>query len=421
MKAALRPAAEILTIGDELLKGSTLNSNAKFLGRELTDLGFRVTGQSSCPDDFPVLTARFAECLKRSRVLVLTGGLGPTPDDITREALAEYFGVPLVFCAAQYRQIEKFYKGRGLHRVPAMVRKEAQFPANAKPLVNRYGIALGFTVEAGDCLVIVLPGVPREQESMFRELVKPLLRRKFPRLAPKCSLTVKTIGLSEPAVMARLGKTFFRDSFDFGIYPAPSEASLRLQSEKAAVIQRLRRICETKLKGHVYAFADQTISETVGGLLAARGLSVSTAESCTGGALAAEITAVPGASVYFPGGVVTYSDQSKTRELGVSPQLLKKHGAVSGEVVSAMASGVRTKFRTDFALALSGVAGPGGGTKKKPVGEVWIGFSTPRTTLAWKFQFSGARALVQIKSVKKALEILWRHLRGERLGAASRI
>lgn len=421
MKAALRPTAEILTIGDELLKGSTLNSNAKFLGRELTDLGFRVTGQCACPDDFPFLTARFAECLNRSRVLILTGGLGPTPDDITREALADYFKVPLVFCAEQYRVIEKFHKNRGLRRVPAMVRKEAQFPANAKPLVNRYGIALGFTIQAGDCLVIVLPGVPREQESMFRELVRPILQKKFPRLTPKYSLTVKTIGLSEPAVMKLLGKTFFRDPFDFGVYPSPSEAALRLQSEKSAIIQRLRRIVRNKLKGHVYALEEQTLAQTVGRLLTASGMSVSTAESCTGGALAAEVTAVAGASAYFPGGVVTYANDAKTRELGVSSQLLKKYGAVSGETVSAMASGVRKKFGTDFGLAVSGVAGPGGGTKKKPVGEVWIGFSTSRSTLAWKFQFSGGRSLVQTKSVKKALEILWRHLSGERLKALSRL
>lgn len=421
MKAALRPTAEILTIGDELLKGSTLNSNAKFLGRELTDLGFRVTGQIACPDDLPVLKARLGECLKRSGVLILTGGLGPTPDDLTREALAEYFRVPLVFCAEQYRQIEKFYKSRGLRRVPAIVRKEAQFPANAKPLVNRYGIALGFTIQAGDCLVIVLPGVPREQESMFQELVRPLLQKKFPRLTPKHSLTVKTIGLSEPAVMKLLGKTFFRDPFDFGIYPGPSEATLRLQSEKSAIIQRLRGIVRNKLKGHVYALQDETLAQTVGRLLADAGMSVSTAESCTGGALAAEITAVPGASVYFPGGVVTYSNGAKTRELGVSPELLKKHGAVSGETVSAMASGVRKKFGTDFGLSVSGIAGPGGGTKKKPVGEVWIGFSTSRTTLAWKFHFSGSRALVQMKSVKKALEILWRHLCKKPLRASSRV
>lgn len=420
MKAPARPQAEILTIGDELLKGSTLNSNAKYLGRELTDLGFRVTGQSACPDDLPVLKARFGECLTRSQVLVLTGGLGPTPDDLTREALAEYFRVPLVFCAKQYRQIEKFYKSRRL-RVPAIVRKEAQFPANAKPLVNRYGIALGFTIQSGDCLVIVLPGVPREQESMFRDLVKPLLHKKFPRLTPKFSLTVKTIGLSEPDVMKRLGKAFFRDAFDFGIYPSPSEAALRLQAEKSAVIERLRRIAAAKLKGYVYAFAEQTLAETVGELLTSGGLSVSTAESCTGGALAAEITSVPGASAYFPGGVVTYANQAKTRELGVPADVLKKKGAVSGEVVSAMASGVRKNFGTDFGLAVSGIAGPGGGTAKKPVGEVWIGFATSQKTRVWMFRFSGNRALVRTKSVKKALEILWRHLSGDPLKSSLRL
>lgn len=411
MKSAPRPRAEILTIGDELLKGSTLNANARFLGRELTHLGFRVTGQSACPDDFTLLGGCFRACLQRCEVLVLTGGLGPTPDDITREAVAASFGVPLKFSPRQYRLIQGFYRARG-RRVPAIVRREAEFPANAEPLENPYGIALGFTIEAPECLVIVLPGVPREMESMFRDLVRPRLQRKFPRLCPKHSLTVKTIGLSEPAIMKRLGKAFFRDAFDFGIYPSPSEAALRLQAERPAVLKRLRNIAKEKLIGHVYAFEDKPLAEVVGGLLRAGKLTAACAESCTGGLVAAEITSCPGASDYFEGGLVTYSSEAKHRDLGVSRELLRREGAVSRAVVRAMAAGVRKRFNTDYAIAVSGIAGPGGGSRDKPVGLVWIAVAGPRGIRIEECRFSGSRELIRIRAVKKCLEMLWRALTG---------
>ncbi len=409
MKNRSRPQAEILTIGDELLKGSTLNSNARFLGRELTGLGFRVMGQTSCPDDLPLICARLGECLSRAEVVVLTGGLGPTPDDVTREALAEYFQVPLEFSKSQYRQIEKFYKTRG-KKVPGIVRKEAEFPANAVPLVNRYGIALGFYIPLVRQLVIVLPGVPREQENMFRDLVRPVLLKRYPKISAKYSLTIKTTGLSEPDVMRRLGKTFFRDAFDFGIYPSPGEAALRLQAEKKEIVQRLRTLAEKRLGPHVYAWEDLSLSEAIGKILTKKSLTLSLAESCTGGALAAEITQAAGASTYFPGGVVTYSNVSKIRELGVSPAVLYKHGAVSEAVVKAMASGVRKKFGASLGIGITGIAGPSGGTREKAVGTVWMALASASSVKAWRYSFSGERTLVQVKSVRKALEHLWHFL-----------
>ena len=419
MKTLPRPQAEILTIGDELLKGSTLNSNARFLGRELTDLGFRVSGQISCPDELPLIRQRLAECLSRAEVLVLTGGLGPTPDDVTREALAEYFHVPLEFSKSQYRHIEKFYKVRG-KKVPAIVRKEAEFPANAVPLMNRYGIALGFYIPLDHQIVIVLPGVPREQENMFFDLVRPLLLKRYPKISAKHSLTIKTTGLSEPEVMRRLGKTFFRDAFDFGIYPSPGEAALRLQAEKKEVIRRLRDLAEKSLAGHVYAWEDISLSEAVGRILTQKKLTLALAESCTGGALAAEITRVPGSSAYFPGGVVTYSNVSKIRELSVSPAVLYEKGAVSEAVAKAMAAGVRKRFGTSLGIGITGIAGPGGATPEKPVGTVCIALASASSVKAWRYSFSGERTLVQVKSVRKALEHLWGFLQAPAKKKSSR-
>ncbi|HTL48754.1 MAG TPA: competence/damage-inducible protein A [Verrucomicrobiae bacterium] len=408
-----RPTAAILTIGDELLKGRALNTNAQFLGRELTRLGFKVRAQKSCPDETGPIIASLREALAEAPVVVLTGGLGPTPDDVTREAVAEHYGVSLEFSQDQYRHIVRYYKGRKKN-VPAIVRKEALFPSNAVPLVNRHGIALGFSIEDGKHLVAVLPGVPREQEKMFAELVTPLLKKKFPGLKAKYSLVVKTAGISEPDVMSKLGSSFFSDPFDFGIYPYAGEVSFFNQAETPAVITRLRRHIEKRLKEHVYAYEDLSLAEVVGRLLLKKRATLAAAESCTGGALSAVLTSVPGSSRYFKGGVVAYANEIKEKQLGVPAAVLNSKGAVSPETARAMARGVREKCRAVYGVGITGIAGPDGGTKTKPVGTVCIALAGPRQTRVWKFVFSGDRQAIQTKSTVKALELLWRELRGPR-------
>lgn len=404
-----RPRAEILTVGDELLKGSTLNGNARFLGRALTELGFRVSGQTACPDEHGLLRSRLREAMERSQVLIVTGGLGPTPDDLTRDAIAAHFGVPLKESKKQLSRIRKFYKDRG-RKIPEIVYREAQYPANGVPLDNACGMALGFMIDTDNCIIAVLPGVPREMEAMFCEGVKPRLEKRYPKLAPKYSAVLKTVGLSEPDVMKRLGRDFFRDRFDFGIYPSPSETAVRVQADSSSVLKRLEALARKRLQGNLYALEDRSLAETVGEHLKKRRFSLALAESCTAGLLASEIASCPGASDYFLGGIVSYSNASKERELDVPGSLLKSCGAVSQEAALSMASNVRRKFRSDFGISLTGVAGPGGGTKLKPVGLVWIAVAGPRGERAEKFLFSGARNLIRLRAVKKALELLWREL-----------
>jgi nicotinamide-nucleotide amidase len=408
----MRYRAEILTIGDELLKGSVLNTNALFLARELTDMGFSVQAQVACPDSPAVIGQKLAQALSdRGDLVILSGGLGPTPDDVTREALAHYFQVPLVFSKAQYAGIKKHYRKHGLSTVPSDVRKEAYYPENAVPLMNRYGIALGFYVRQGNGLVVVLPGVPSELEKMFKELVRPLLVRHFSDLEPRPKLVVKIVGLSEPAIMRKLGRDFFKGHpFEFGIYPEAGEVSIRIMADRQKIIQRLTAKIKKRLGRSVYAYEEnRVLSEAVGKALVLRKRTLSIAESCTGGTLSSEITKIPGASRYFKGGMVVYHNSLK-EDLGIEKSLLKKKGAVSREVALALAKAVRRRMRTYYGIGITGIAGPTGGSAQKPVGLVFIGLATPQTARLKKILFWGDRRQVQTKAAKKALEYLWHEI-----------
>lgn len=410
MKVPGRHTAELITIGDELLKGSVLNSNAKFLGRELTELGFDVKAQGSCPDEVEEICERIATAISRSDLVIMSGGLGPTPDDVTRDGVAEFFQVPLVLSKTQYNQITKYYAKR--HKVvPELVRREALFPDNAVPLVNRHGIALGFYIVCGSRMIVVLPGVPRELEKMFAHRVKPLALRHFRRVKPKVPFVAKFVGISEPEIMQKLGKGFFREKFEFGIYPHVGEVSIRIYAPRRATVARLKAMVRRRLGSSVYAYEDIKFPEAVGKLLTKSRKTLSAAESCSGGLLSSEITKVSGASKYFKGSIVSYTNAVKEDLLGVSPADLRRYGAVSDDVALQMAEGVRRKLKTTYGIAITGVAGPDGGTRKKPVGLVYIALANGKRSRVWQHEFWGDRHQVQQKASMKALEYLWRQLR----------
>ena len=407
-----RPRAELLTVGTELLTGTVLNTNAQFLSRELTSLGIRMTHQTSCHDEKRAIQEALGRALLRSEIVVVTGGLGPTPDDVTREALADFFGRTLVLSRPQWRRVQKYYRAKG-QLVPAMVKQEACFPHHARPLLNRFGIALGFIVESCGRLVVALPGVPGELTRLFQFQVAPYLRRRFPKLVPRRALIAKIAGLSEPTVMKRLGKDFFKQgTFQFGIYPEVGEVTLRIYADSKAFLARLRRSIERTLGRDVYAYDEKPLESVIGKLLLKKRYSFAVAESCTGGQIAERITRISGASRYFAGGVVAYADSVKVGTLGVSKEALREGGAVSIRVVRAMAEGVRHRFGTKLGLAITGIAGPGGGSRKKPVGRVYIAISSGKRSAVWNEFFRGDRIQIQDRAVKKALEHLWRWVKG---------
>lgn len=406
----MKPTAAVLAVGNEVLRGSVVNTNAAFLGRELSGLGFEIVSHGVCADSIEAIRFRLGEVLRRADLVIIMGGLGPTPDDVTREGIAAHFKVPLVFSARQYRHLQKVYKRYG-KRVPPLVKREAFYPENARPLVNRFGIALGFSIETGSKAVIALPGVPSELKSMYFDVVLPFLKKKYGDLFKSRKLIVKMAGISEPDVMKRLGKDFFDDPFDFGIYPAAGEITIRILAENAAILARLKKKIATRLKDRIYGWDEMPLSVVIGRILTRKKQTLAVAESCTGGLLASRITACSGASVYFRGGVVAYHANVKT-ELGVPGRILKERGEVSAQVASELARSVRIRMGSSFGIGITGIAGPGGGNSKKPVGLVYIGLASPNKKVkAWKHVFWGDRHQVQERAATKALEYLWRKIR----------
>lgn len=408
---AHRPVAEVLTIGNELLNGAILNTNARYLGKELSEIGFTVNYQITCPDIPNLIQKSLAEAIRRAEVIIVTGGLGPTPDDLTRQSLAKFYQVPLILSKRQYRKILSLYRKRR-QNVPSIVKQEAFFPANAVPIFNRFGIALGFRIEQNNKIVIVLPGVPGELERLFESHIKNYLRRRFFHLKVGYRIIARTIGLSEATIMKRLGHDFFKlGDFEFGSYPECGEVTLRIYSSLQPTIQKVKKRILRNLGNDVYSLEDIGIEVVIGILLKQKRASLSVAESCTGGRVTEAITRVPGASQYFKGSVVAYSKAVKIDSLGVSKRVMARRGAVSGQTALAMAQGIRKRFFTSLGLSITGIAGPTGGSRLKPVGLVYIGISSLKGERIWQMRFTGDRQQIQERASKKVLEYLWRWLK----------
>lgn len=405
--------SEILTIGAELLEGRIQNTNAQYLSAKLRDLGVEVKYHSSCDDQIDEIVECLKLAFRRAELVIVTGGLGPTPDDVTREAVARFFGTELKFHAAQYRHIQKVLKKLGRTAI-SVTRQEAFFPENGVPILNKFGIALGFRVVHEGKLMIVLPGVPRELESLYESKVEKIILEHFPKVSVKQELTVSLIGMDEAQMMKRLGKEFFQiGSFQFGSYPVDGRIILRLKSHDAKLLRRLRGELLKRLGRFIYAFSDESLESVIIKRMIGRRQTVAVAESCTAGLLGNRLTDTPGASACFLGGIVAYSNDAKVKLLCVPKAVLSRHGAVSGQVAERMARSVREKFKSRIGISITGIAGPAGGTKRKPVGTVWIGFSTDRRTSAYRFQLLGGRDRIRHWATQKALTLLHNHLSGK--------
>jgi len=407
----MKPSVQVLCIGNELLNGSVVNTNAAFLGRQLSAIGFDVVLHAVAADSEEAIRFQLGEVLRRADLVITCGGIGPTPDDVTREGIAAYFNVPLIFLKNEYRKIEALYKKFSKGPIPAIVKREACFPENAKPLLNRFGVAFGFAIEHNGKLVITLPGVPKELENMYFDVVLPLLKKKFSKASPAHRLVVRMTGIPEPDVMKKLGKDFFDHPFDFGIYPEPGEVSIRILCDKKDVLQKVKRKIRSRLKDFIYAWEDVPLALAVGTLLKKKKKTLAVAESCTGGLLAAEITRCAGASDFLKGGTVAYHREIKEK-LGVSPETLRKHGEVSPQVARELAQSVRSRMNTDYGIGVTGIAGPDGGSQRKPVGLVYIALAAPTgKSEVWAHHLWGDRNQIQKRAAIQALAHLWRAVR----------
>ena len=414
--------AIILSIGDELALGQTVDTNSAWLSAQLAAVGCAVAAHVTVPDDQPAIERALREAAAGCDVLLVSGGLGPTEDDLTRQALAAVLRQPLELNPQWLAELEKFFAQRS-RAMPPSNRIQAMIPRTAQMIFNTAGTAAGIRADirreaSAPCAVFVMPGVPKEMKTMFTRDVLPFVKQTSGG-AVILSRTLHTFGLGESAVAEKIPQLMTRGrNPSVGTTVSNGVVSLRVNArfgslaEAREQLEATARACRAALGSLIFGEDEQALQEVVGRMLksAAGSPTVATAESCTGGLLGKMITDVPGSSAYYAFGWVTYANQAKEELLGVSPELLRLHGAVSEPVVLAMAAGARARARSTFALSISGVAGPDGGTPAKPVGTVCIALAHPGGAEARTFLFPGDREFIRDRSAKMALTLLRYHL-----------
>jgi nicotinamide-nucleotide amidase len=440
---------EIITIGDELLRGEIVDSNKAFLSDRLLDLGIECHYHTSVRDTAEDMSDAFLRAVSRCDVVLVSGGLGPTRDDLTAAVLARTLGREMLLDEASLETIREFFRrlGREMSENNA---KQAYFPSGAEVLDNPVGTAPGFAIEQDGALIFCLPGVPREMKRMMDDQVLPRLVAREAALekgrrgsgngsasgagalavparpALRCAL-LRTFGMGESALdheLADIGvgqgvELGFRTSFPDN-YLRPTARAATAEEAEARLAGLCRAIRE-RLGSLVYGEGDESMEWVVGQLLRERGKTLCVAESCTGGLIAERITEVSGSSDYFSGGVAAYSNASKTALLGVSEALLREHGAVSGPVAAVMAEGGRARFGSDVAISTTGISGPGGGTEEKPVGLVFVALADDQGTHTERFVFPLDRHRHRILTAQVALDWVRRRLLGVELVGPSLI
>jgi nicotinamide-nucleotide amidase len=374
--------AEIISIGDELLIGQVVNTNASWMASLLNSFGIKVVHIAAISDSEQDIPKALDDAAERADVILITGGLGPTKDDITKRVLANYFNSRLVFHQPTFEHVKQLFKLRN-YEVTAVNRKQAEIPDNCIPLPNQNGTAPGMWFEKEGKVFVSMPGVPFEMRLLMTDYVIPAIQKKF-SLGQIYHKTIMTFGMGESRVAEKIEdiETSLPVNIKLAYLPQPGIVRLRLSTSgydrenlEKLVDEYAQKIID-RLPELVFGFDDESMEEVVGKLLLYQGKTLGTAESCTGGYVAHLITSIAGSSAYFKGSVVSYSNDVKVDALGVNPEDLEKHGAVSKEVVEQMAVGGRKKLKTDFCLSTSGIAGPDGGTDEKPVGTVWIALAT---------------------------------------------
>ncbi|GMT44381.1 MAG: CinA-like protein [bacterium] len=410
--------AEIINIGDELLIGQVVNTNASWMAAQLNKAGVSVVQTTTIADDAEAIKNTLDQAFKRAGVVLISGGLGPTKDDITKKALAEYFDSKLIFHEPAFEQVKKIFAARKFP-VTEVNRQQAMIPEKCKPLFNKNGTAPGMWFEQDGKVAVSMPGVPFEMKAMMEEQVIPAIISHF-RMDAIVNKTIMTTGMPESMLSEKIKmwENNLPSHIKLAYLPQPGIVRLRLsgrgkgrQKLEAEVNEQVESL-KMLIPEIIFGFDEVSLEEVIGQLLLKNKKTVSTAESCTGGYIAHLITGIPGSSDYFEGSVISYSNRIKSELLGVRPETLEKHGAVSREVVTEMAEGARKKLKTDYCLAVSGIAGPDGGTEEKPVGTVWLALTGSGDTEARLFHFGEHRGRNIRRSALAALNMLRLRLEG---------
>ncbi|GMN07221.1 competence/damage-inducible protein A [Croceitalea sp. MTPC5] len=410
--------AEIITIGDEILIGQIVDSNSAFIAKELNKIGVSVYQITSVQDSRGHILDALHEASKRSQVVILTGGLGPTNDDITKHTLCEFFEDEMEQDEVVLQHIEMLFEKYISTPISDLNRLQALVPKKAEVLKNNFGTAPGLWMERNGTSFIALPGVPFEMKNLIRDAVVPKIISSYkrPYIIHK---TLLTYGLGESAIANNIEdwENNLPPEIKLAYLPSLGRVRLRL-SAKGQDKERLQRLVETEAE-KLYPLIgdiiygeeeDGSLGEVIGRVLTERGLTLSTAESFTGGKISQYLTAIPGASNYFKGSVVSYATETKIEVLGVPKKLVEEHSVVSEQVAMAMATNVRQMLQSDFAIATTGNAGPTKGDSEEPVGTVFIAISTPKHTFAKKFTMGNHRERIVQKSVNKAFELLQKEI-----------
>ena len=413
--------AEIVTIGDEILIGQIVDTNSAWIAEKLNLLGIRVNRITSIPDSKDSIYFYVYESFNRSDLVIVTGGLGPTNDDITKSVLNDFFGGKLIIHQPSLKNIEDFFRRRNLP-LTEVNRKQAEVPNVCTALLNCLGTAPGMWFEKENKVLISLPGVPFEMVDLMEREVIPRLKSAINDQII-IHRTIQTFGIGESFLAEKISD--WERNLPYGVklayLPSPVSIRLRLSAYGSSTLNLESTINEEIEKlyqiipNYIFGEGEVTLQQVVGQMLKKMNATVSTAESCTGGTIAHLLTEVPGSSSYFKGGIVAYSNEVKENELGVSAAQILKYGAVSQQVVESMVIGVRKKLMTDYAIAISGIAGPDGGTDEKPVGTVWIALSSDKTLMSKEMKFGSDRKRNILRTSVTALNMLRLLLHDENL------
>ncbi len=404
--------AEIITIGDEILIGQIIDTNSSWLGQELSMLGIQVVHRTSVSDQQDKITKALHDAGLRADIMILTGGLGPTKDDITKATLAEFFQVKMKLNEEVLNWVTKIFTTRKLPMIESN-KLQAMVPENCEILFNKNGTAPGMWFQESGKIYISLPGVPFEMKSIFSEYVIPKLKLLL-QLPAIIHRTIQTTSIGESFLAKKIAawENDLPAYIKLAYLPSVGQVRLRLSgthcNREMLTKEIQNRIDDLYGIAGEYIFGEEedSLPLVVGNLLKKDQLSLSTAESCTGGYIAHLITSIPGSSNYFKGSIVSYANEIKIAELSVSKQVISDEGAVSENCVRQMAEGIRKKYRTDFSIATSGIAGPDGGTPEKPVGTVWIAVSSETKTIARLFNMGDSRERTIHRTALQSLDML---------------
>ncbi len=403
--------AEIITIGDEILFGQTLDTNSHWISGALDEINVKVVRKTTIGDSEDQILDAFKEAEKRADLIIITGGLGPTKDDLTKPLLAKYFGVSLVRDEEALNEIQNLFQ-RANRPMSENNIAQADLPSNCEKISNRLGTAPGMWFDENSKVFISMPGVPYEMKAMMEELLIPKISKRF-GTGIIYHKVIKTIGIPESTLASKISswETNLPQNIKLAYLPSVGQVKLRLtatgtnlQDMENTVAKQVQMLVPL-IESYIYGFDDDEIQKKIGDLLISNSHTISTAESCTGGYLSSLITSVPGSSRYYKGSIVSYSNEVKIEQLNILPKDLENHGAVSEEVVRKMAEEVRVRLKTDVSLAVSGIAGPEGGTEEKPVGTVWIAYADSEKTISKKVNFTKDRDLNIKLSAMSALNL----------------